>query len=287
LQARLHDYNYTFPFSIIERVDCPWHTVYGFINNRCQSIRQDITYQQLEGPEVVHIYKLATRFYIYAQYRLAGEIIERFDPKRNADQLQQCLSKLLRLFNQNLCHSSNGKRESSAALASEWAEAESYYLLTNLAGTSEAAMHALNLPVNIRTELAVRAALKMTQLTNENNFVRIFRLFPGLPPLGKCAVYPYVQTLRRQGLQTLCNAYCVGPKPSPFPLRLVAQWFMFDGAQEAAEYCKYLGLRVDDKNVLLQKSNLQLSSLQGLNEHPITIPEASIHKCGQLISMPT
>ena len=69
-------------------------------------------------------------------HRLAGEIIERFDPKRNADQLQQCLSKLLRLFNQNLCHSSNGKRESSAALASEWAEAESYYLLTNLGNLS-------------------------------------------------------------------------------------------------------------------------------------------------------
>ena len=25
--------------------------------------------QQLEGPEVVHIYELASRFYIYAQYR--------------------------------------------------------------------------------------------------------------------------------------------------------------------------------------------------------------------------
>ena len=65
--------------------------------------------------------------------------------------------------------------------------------------------------------------------------------------------------------------------------RLVAQWFMFNGAQEAAEYCTalgntymyvvqhaqvfactymYVGLRVDDKNVLLQKSNLQLASLQ-------------------------
>lgn len=92
--------------------------VYSFINNRCQSVRQDITYQvqvrpteiipwnpralvianklrriecpkggpysfvvimrlkfthycsqQLEGPEVVHIYMLAVRFYVYAQYR--------------------------------------------------------------------------------------------------------------------------------------------------------------------------------------------------------------------------
>ena len=60
--------------------------------------------------------------------RLAGERRERFDPKLNSDQLQQCLSKLLRLFSD---------QPPAAALAStvpvgEWAEAVSYYLLTNL-----------------------------------------------------------------------------------------------------------------------------------------------------------
>ena len=63
--------------------------------------------------------------------RLAGESIEKFDPKMNADQLQQCISKLLRLFHQSHCHP-RPSEDSSTASASEWAEAESYYLLTNL-----------------------------------------------------------------------------------------------------------------------------------------------------------
>lgn len=57
--------------------------------------------------------------------------MERFDPKLNADQLQQCLTKLLRLHS-NRQWSASGTSTNSAI---EWAEAESYYLLTNL-GTS-------------------------------------------------------------------------------------------------------------------------------------------------------
>jgi hypothetical protein len=33
--------------SVTMREDVPWHVVYGFVNNRCQSVRQDITYQVL------------------------------------------------------------------------------------------------------------------------------------------------------------------------------------------------------------------------------------------------
>ena len=82
--------------------------------------------------------------------------------------------------------------------------------------------------------------------------------------------------------------------------RLVAQWFMFNGAQEAAEYCTalgntytyvvqhtifaciiYVGLRVDDKNVLLQKSNLRLASLQvGLRHTQLGLPQLATCTCG-------
>lgn len=137
-------------------------------------------------------------------------------------------------------------------------------LLFTLIGSNEAALHSLSLPVTIRsvcraiplwsqicitnhlpgpppyrTEPSVKIAFKLSLLASQNNFVCFFRLFPHLPPLGKCAVYPHLHTLCRLdswnihhwgcffipdchyrcGLQTLCNAYCVGSKPSAFPLR--------------------------------------------------------------------
>ena len=63
-------------------------------------------------------------------HRLAEESVERFDPKLNADQLQQCLSKLLRLHGSS-CHDTSSAATRCDTTA-EWAEFESYYLLTNL-----------------------------------------------------------------------------------------------------------------------------------------------------------
>jgi len=54
-------------------------------------------------------------------HRLADTPLERFDPKLNRDQIQQCLSKLLRLYS-----------EAEHTAAARWAEFESYFLLTNL-----------------------------------------------------------------------------------------------------------------------------------------------------------
>jgi SAC3 domain-containing protein 1 len=263
--------------SVTMREDVPWHVVYGFVNNRCQSVRQDITYQQLEGPQVLHIYKLSAKFYIYAQYRLAGERRERFDPKLNSDQLQQCLSKLLRLFSD---------QPPAAALAStvpvgEWAEAVSYYLLTNL-GSDGAMMHALTLPRQVRAESAVQTALGLNRLVCENNFVRFFRHFPRLPPLAQCAAYPYLPALQRLGLRILCNAYCVGTKTSPFPLEVLAQWLMFGGEEDAANYCTALGLKREGKNSLLQKSTPHFTSIEVPTK--LILPGAAPANCRQLIS---
>lgn len=54
-------------------------------------------------------------------HRLADAPLERFDPKLNRDQIQQCLSKLLRLYS-----------EAEHTATARWAEFESYFLLTNL-----------------------------------------------------------------------------------------------------------------------------------------------------------
>ena len=40
--------------SVTMMEDVPWHVVYGFVNNRCQSVRQDITYQVLTTHNHLH-----------------------------------------------------------------------------------------------------------------------------------------------------------------------------------------------------------------------------------------
>ena len=62
-------------------------------------------------------------------HRLAEVSVERFDPKLNRDQIQHCLSRVLRLYNE---HSDTVR----GVAGGKWAEFEAYFLLTNL-GTYE------------------------------------------------------------------------------------------------------------------------------------------------------
>ena len=62
-------------------------------------------------------------------HRLADVPVERFDPKLNRDQIQHCLSRALRLYNE---HSDTA----GCVIWGRWAEFEAYFLLTNL-GTYE------------------------------------------------------------------------------------------------------------------------------------------------------
>lgn len=47
----------------------PWAEVYDFIFDRLRAVRQDMTIQQMDGPEAIILLEYAVRFYIYAEYR--------------------------------------------------------------------------------------------------------------------------------------------------------------------------------------------------------------------------
>lgn len=247
---------------IADRMDHPWHSVYHFIHNRLQSIRQDITYQQLEGSEVIHILMLASRFHLYSQYRLSTAPLDQFDPKLNRDHLQQCLLKLLRT------HRLSGTSSSSDSLT----EFEAHYLLTNL-GSTEALTHTLELPKKTRQHPTLQAALAINLCFLENNFVRVFKLISHLPPLQKCALFPHIQTIRSQALRTLSVAY--SSSNAEVPLRILSVWLGFgEDKVGTSRFCRAHGIEVTAASTVLFRKGMFTHPAQE-PESPFPIPELS------------
>lgn len=54
---------------VVQNNERPWNEVYDFIFDRLRAVRQDMTIQQMDGPEAITRLEYAVRFYIYAEYR--------------------------------------------------------------------------------------------------------------------------------------------------------------------------------------------------------------------------
>lgn len=204
---------------VLTRTDYPWHVIYEFVVDRIKAIRQDITFQELSGPETVDIYQHASRFYLYSQYRLWDCPLNKFDPKLNLDNLQQCLVKVVRM---NL---------SSVELMAEF---EAYYILTNL-GNPEVLHHALSLEMDVKSHRLVHIAMAISLCFSSNNFVKCCRLISQLPPLHKAAVMPHLYQVRKRALQTMSMAY--SSKHGAFPLKTLCSWILIEDFKEGIEFC--------------------------------------------------
>ncbi|KAL5463240.1 hypothetical protein EMCRGX_G032120 [Ephydatia muelleri] len=239
--------------NVADRQDHPWSVVYSFINDRIQAIRQDATYQQLECSELEHILELSIRFYLYSQYKLYCCSLDTFDPKLNMVQLQQCLVKLLR------CPT---VREDSLE------EFQSYYLLINL-GSTEAVSEIVNQIPNWQHSLPLKLAVSVSVSFMDNNFVRFFRLAKQLSGLQQCALLPYISTIRRRALETLCTAY--SSRNNPFPVRLLQQWLAFQDIDTTAEFCRQHNVEMQGENIVFRKGTIMCS--QTLTPTDCTIHE--------------
>jgi len=97
----------------------------------------------------------------------------------------------------------------------------------------------------------VQLALSLSLHFLQNNFVRVFKLASQLLPLGKCALFPHINLIRRQALQTLCTAY--SSRNAHFPLRVLCQWLLWDDLRMASEFCRAYGLEVSGDCVLFRR----------------------------------
>ncbi|CAH1252340.1 SAC3D1 [Branchiostoma lanceolatum] len=207
---------------ILPRDDVRFAEVYNFVSDRLRAVRQDMVVQRVKGHTCVTILEKAVRFHVYAAYRLCESSVQQFDPHLNNQQLENCLTWLLREYKDDCIGSAQGNRACMEAL----------YLMHCL-GSHDALQHGLSLPKALRQCQVVQVALQLHLAQLRGDFVQVFRLVQQLPYIHSCAVHRHLAP-ERSHLQCLLG---------------------FDDETETAEFCRQHGLNAVDGYVAFRKAD--------------------------------
>ncbi|XP_071443431.1 SAC3 domain-containing protein 1 isoform X2 [Hetaerina americana] len=77
-----------------------WSSEYDFIFDRIRAVNQDAVIQGVDGWDCISLFESISRFLVYSGYRLCCEPRYKYDPVINSKYLQECLKKILRLYDE-------------------------------------------------------------------------------------------------------------------------------------------------------------------------------------------
>ncbi|KAK2191665.1 hypothetical protein NP493_48g04022 [Ridgeia piscesae] len=176
--------------NVIPLCDSNWYRTYEYVFDRLRAVRQDMVMQQVAGTEAVWLLERISDFHIYAGYRLCTEPVATFDPKMNDTHTQECLKRLLCLYQEeDTCRCHMG---AYVAL----------YMLFNL-GSTEATLWGLQLKPRIGSCAVYQIALAMNLAWMNSNYIRVMRLAKSLPYLHMCAFHRHLALIERRVLQVM------------------------------------------------------------------------------------
>ncbi|XP_078578006.1 SAC3 domain-containing protein 1-like isoform X2 [Branchiostoma floridae x Branchiostoma japonicum] len=227
---------------ILPRDDVHFTEVYNFISDRLRAVRQDMVVQRVKGHTCVAILEKAVRFHVYAAYRLCESSVQQFDPHLNNQQLENCLTWLLREY----------KDDSTGVVYGNRACMEALYLMHCL-GSHDALQHGLSLPKSIRECQVVQVALRLHMAQLRGDFVQVFRLVQQLPYIHSCAVHRHLALERSRTLLVMNSAYSC--KVCRYPISHLQCLLGFDDEAETAEFCRQHGLKAVDSYVAFKKAD--------------------------------
>ncbi|KAG8178014.1 hypothetical protein JTE90_011646 [Oedothorax gibbosus] len=220
---------------------------YDFVWNRTRSIRKDITQQQLCDVECVDILEKCARFHIFCAEALSEEDTATFDPKINNENLTKCLQTLKHMYHDLLTKGVQCPNE---------AEFRAYDILLSL---SEG--ETLRLVKDIRKEVfkspLVKSAFEAAIALNSNNYVKFFELMENAPYLSSCIMHRYIHEARVRAVQVIIRAYSRQNNPTVLPLSCLVKDLKFKNSEDAAYFCQWHGLTVDESVVTIQRQTFQ------------------------------
>lgn len=232
-----------FLLGVVLAKSSPWSVKCNFVSDRIRAVRQDLTAQGIMGHEAIDILEKASRYYIVTAVKLRCEPLENFDPVLHNTHIQECLKKLLFLY--ELCgHSPEPTTYPNRP------SFEACYLLINL-GNTQAYNWACHLPEQIRKSKIIELAFGITKAYLHGNYVTIFRTLTQLPFLESCAFYRYIEPIRCKALEVMNTAY--SSKNLSYPLSSLTMVFCFDTDGDAVEFCNARGVGITDGKVLFSK----------------------------------
>lgn len=232
---------------LIDRIatqECQWSEIYDFLFDRLRSVRQDLVMQDVHGTETINILERAVRFHIYSDYRLCREHIAVFDEKINSQHTQECLKRLIKLYNEN----------DNISWPNQ-VEIEITYLLFNL-GDLDALKHYYTLDHRLRHNKELKQAYRMSWAYLHNNWVSVFRELRKLKsPVYLCAVHRHFPFIQRNALYTMNTAY--SSKNLKFPLEKLRELMFLNTETETQNVCQQFGIAIEGTSAKFMKSNFK------------------------------
>ncbi|CAH1788480.1 unnamed protein product [Owenia fusiformis] len=243
---------------------CAWKDVYDYVFDRLRAVRQDMVMQSIGGVEAIRILEVAIRFHIYAAYRLCTEPLARFDQKINNTHTQECMKRLLVLYDNNVTQ--QNYHGDTVCYHSNRDEFESIYVLHNI-GNSEALLHALDIKNKIRCSKWLNRSLEISRAYQDGNYARFCKMVRLLPVILRCAVHRHTAEVQRRALGIMSVAY--SSKTLKFPVEKLCHMLNFDTISDTTSILKQRGLWVADGNVIFQKTNYQDEQIDLLHSKSI------------------
>ncbi|KAH1022479.1 hypothetical protein HUJ04_011872 [Dendroctonus ponderosae] len=232
---------------VIKNDEVPWHVTYDFVMDRLRSVRQDMVIQNLSAKESIYIFQKIVSFYAYAAYRLLNEPIKNFDPHMNNVHLQECLKRLLCMFDE--CNDN--------LYAKNRPHFEALYVVMNL-NSAVAVTRALKLPKSQKTE-DVKLAILLSRNYFGNNFVKVCRLIPQFSLLLQCVIALQLPEIRRRALLVMSVAY--SSKQLWFPLELLRKILLYNKIEDIRDDLVYYELKCKEAQVQFLKSDFNRSKM--------------------------
>nr|CAI5827512.1 unnamed protein product [Callosobruchus analis] len=235
-------------FDVISREDVQYTVIYDFITDRLRSIRQDMIIQNLSRGCSITILQPMIRFHAYSAYRLCQADINVFDPHINKTQLQECLKRLLSIYDEyDYLESIAGENRDATSefMKKNRPQFESIYVLLNI-GDPNAINRILNITPKWRTSI-VNLSLKISLYYSKNNFVKVFKKILDLPVLLALTVSLNFPEMRKTCLRIMSIAY--NSKHLTVPLDFLEDLLLYNTQDEVKDDCKYYGLKIHENSV--------------------------------------
>ncbi|XP_063605966.1 germinal-center associated nuclear protein-like [Penaeus indicus] len=233
---------------------------YNYLWNRTRAIRNDLMQQQLTDGRAVAIIERCMRFHIHAAARFCQEPPDLFDAKMNTEHLTKSLQTLKELYKDL------GERGEYFETEPEF---RAYELLLNLNEGQTFITQYSQYREEVQKSKEVQFALKVGMALMFNNYVKFFKLLKSATYLQACMMHRYFRQVRAKALDTLMKAYVPPKQVQTLPLETVIPTLGFENEADAESYLQVYGIKVTDKNVILDKS---LFSLHVEEQPPVVRP---------------
>ncbi|XP_057656041.1 SAC3 domain-containing protein 1 isoform X1 [Diorhabda carinulata] len=248
----LRTVNYLLDEVINKNDKVPYIIKYDFVMDRLRAVRQDMVIQNISRAHQIVILQPIVRFHAYSAYKCCEENINNFDSHINDTHLQECLKRLLCIYDYfDSLEKSANIQICNESLKDARPYFETMYLIFNL-GNNEAINRAIQLPKDWRTNL-VSIGLDISFSYQKNNLVRVCRKLNRLPVLLQSLAFLKMPQLRSLSLKMMSVAY--NSKNICFPIGVLSKLLLYNSTSELISDCKYYGLKVDENGVWFMKTD--------------------------------